>query len=150
MASPEITILLIILSSFVTSSADLPTHLVGKSEMAFRNINRNQEHRQLPRISARQRSESSDRLHLRPTLVMKHGKVKMNKFNPSLIRPSASDDLPILPLQYPHSRETLPKGGDLDQETLSELLGADYDPAFMSPSRPPESLASPNGSYAYQ
>lgn len=62
-----------------------------------------------------------------------------------LLRPSPSDELPnkdlIMP---PTSKDKLPK--DLDFKYVRKILGDDYDPDFMSDSRPLDSILKPNGS----
>ena len=66
------------------------------------------------------------------------------------IRPSPSDDLPVLPLRYPDSGwESTPSDSDLDPAVLRSLLGANFDTDFMAIARPAESIRHPNGTYVY-
>ncbi|KAK2156648.1 hypothetical protein LSH36_208g03030 [Paralvinella palmiformis] len=65
------------------------------------------------------------------------------------IHPLPSDNLPVLPLQYPKG-DRLPSEADLNPRKLQRLLGAEYDPVFMSSVRPLESIVEPNGTYIYQ
>ena len=64
------------------------------------------------------------------------------------IRPSPSDDLPIVPLQFPKGAIP-PSDNDLDPMKLRRLLGNQYDPTYMSHVSPIELLVNPNGTYVY-
>lgn len=64
-------------------------------------------------------------------------------------RPEPSDGLPILPLQYPQDKQTLPTDSDLDPYYLQRFMGSQYEPEFMSPVQPVESIYNPNGTYEY-
>lgn len=74
--------------------------------------------------------------------------VKPGKLVPRL-RPNPSDDLPVSPPLYPSDKQLLPSGSELDPELLQRLLGTELDPAFMSTTRPLESVLRPNGTYEY-
>ncbi|ELU01643.1 hypothetical protein CAPTEDRAFT_155479 [Capitella teleta] len=64
-------------------------------------------------------------------------------------RPSPSDDLPILPLDYPEDERLLPSDADLDPYYLQQFMGLHYEPDFMSPVRPVDSIYNPNGTFEY-
>ena len=67
-----------------------------------------------------------------------------------VLRPVPSDNLPVLPLNYPaHQKPAAPSGTDLDFKRLMAKLGKFYEPAFMSCVRPLESFLAPNGTLAY-
>jgi len=65
------------------------------------------------------------------------------------LRPSPSDDLPILPLKNLNDK-FLPTDADTDPVALADMLGADFDPEFSSVSRPLENIRQPNGTYVYE
>lgn len=67
----------------------------------------------------------------------------------SSMRPSPSDNLPVLPLPPFNSKDTLPTKADRDHRALKAKIGSDFDASFMSVKRPSESYRHPNGTYVY-
>ncbi len=64
-------------------------------------------------------------------------------------RPHPSEELPVQPPRYPHNNEFLPKQGDFNPKKLKRLLGKDFDSAFMSTTRPLDSILKPNGTLEF-
>ncbi|KFM69834.1 Noggin-2, partial [Stegodyphus mimosarum] len=77
------------------------------------------------------------------TLVLWNGRFASGSRN--WMRPSASQDLPVLDLIEPKDKRYDPKPEDLNPRKLRDLMGRDFDKQFLSETRPMASILHPNG-----
>lgn len=122
-ATTTLVIMMMTLSSPVQSAAILPPHMLLKSDSS--------------NVVDGARSTS--------------GGARQSKagFGSSSMRPSPSDNLPVLPLPPFNSKDSLPTKADRDPRVLTAMIGSDFDASFMSVKRPSDSYRHPNGTYVY-
>ncbi|XP_035215301.1 noggin-2-like [Stegodyphus dumicola] len=77
------------------------------------------------------------------TLILWNGRFASGSRN--WMRPSPSQDLPVLDLIEPKDKRYDPKPEDLNPRKLRDLMGRDFDKQFLSETRPMASILHPNG-----